>query len=86
MSAPSDPTKENASLERGEFSATQQKRNTHSTAEKKLATIRAKLWLAGGQTLQAATDGVFFVVTTWEWITKFNGLAELQVHADRGSR
>ena len=86
MSALSDPTKENASLERGEFSATQQKHIADSTAEKKLATIRAKLWLAGGQTLHAVTDGVFFVVTPWQGITKFHGLAELQVHADRGSR
>lgn len=63
MSALSDPTKEKASLERGEFSATQQKHMLDITAEKKLANIRAKLCLAGGQALHAATDGVFFVVT-----------------------
>lgn len=86
MSTPSDSTKENASLERGVFSATGQKHIADITAEKKLATIRAKLCLAGGQTLHAATDGVFFVVTPWQQITKFKGLAELQAHADRGSR
>lgn len=55
-------------------------------AEKQLATIRAKLCICGGQTLHIATDRSFFVVTPFGQITKFDTLAELQAHADRGAR
>ena len=54
-------------------------------AEKNLATIRARLCLAGGQTLHCADDGSYFVVTPWQQITKFDGIASLQAHADRGA-
>ena len=54
--------------------------------EKELSTIRARLCLAGGQTLHLATDGAYFVVTPFGQITKFDDLASLQAHADRGAR
>ena len=54
------------------------------SAQKALATIRARLCLAGGQTLHCADDGSYFVVTPCQQITKFDGIASLQVHADRG--
>ena len=50
------------------------------TLEKRLATIRARLCLAGGQVLHLADDGVFFVTTPFGQITKFNDLAALQAY------
>ncbi len=85
MSMRVNPTKENASLERGGFSATGQKHDTDITSEKKLWTIRAKLCLAGGQTLHMATDGAFFVVTPWQQVTKFDDLNALQAYIQKVS-
>ena len=59
--------------------------STKHSAEKTLSTIRARLCLAGGQTLHCADDGSYFVVTPWQQITKFDGIASLQAHADRGA-
>ena len=86
MSTPSDSTKENASLERGVFSATEQKHTGDITAEKAIATLRAALCLAGGQRLHIADDGVFFVTTPFGQIFRFDDLAGLQSHAKRSAR
>ena len=73
-------------LERAAGGATGKKHTTDITAEKTVATIRAKLCLAGGQRLHVADDGAFFVTTPFGQITQFNDLASLQAHADRGAR
>ena len=86
MSTPSDSTKENASLERGVFSATGQKHTTNITTEKAIATLRATLCLADGQRLHIADDDVFFVTTPFGQIFRFDDLAGLQAHADRSAR
>ena len=54
--------------------------------EKALSNTRAKLCLAGGQRLHVAEDGAFFVSTPFGQITRFENLAALQAHADRGAR
>ena len=56
------------------------------TPEKTLATIRAKLFLAGGQSLHIANDGVFYVATPFGQVMRFDSLASLQARADRGVR
>ncbi len=84
MSGPT--TKANGPLERAAGSATGQTHKADHSVEKTIATIRAKLCIAGGQTLHIATDGIFFVVTPWQQITKFDSLPELQAHAERGAR
>ena len=58
----------------------------HHTLEKTLATIRAKLSLAGGQRLHVADDGVFYVATPFGQVMRFDSLASLQARADRGAR
>lgn len=55
-------------------------------ADKQLATIRARLCLAGGQRLHIANDGIFFVTNPFGHFTRFNNLASLQAHAERGAR
>ena len=79
-------TKANGLLEQAAGGATGQKHDTNHIAEKQLSTIRARLCLAGGQCLHIATDGTFFVVNPFGQITKFDSLAALTVHADRGAR
>ena len=86
MSTPSDSTKENASLERGVFSATGQKHTADITAEKAIATVRAKLSLAGGQRLHIADDGVYFVTTPFGQVFRFDDLSRLRAHAERSAR
>jgi hypothetical protein len=80
------PPKANGLLEQAVCGATGQKHDSKHIAEKNLATIRARLCLAGGQTLHCADDGSYFVVTPWQQITKFDGIASLRAHADRGAR
>ena len=77
-----EKTKGAAPEELAPFAIEQTKRST----EKALSTIRAKLCLSGSQTLHIATDGTFFVVNPFGQITKFDSLAALTVHADRGAR
>jgi hypothetical protein len=87
MNAPSTESRNaNGLLEQAAGGATGQQHDTDHNVEKTLATIRAKLWIAGGQTLHVATDGDCFVVTPWQQITKFDDLASLQAYADRGAR
>ena len=52
------------------------------TPEKTLATIRAKLFLAGGQSLHIAEGGVFYVSTPFGQVMRFDSLASLQARAD----
>ena len=54
--------------------------------EKVLSTIRARLCQSGGQRLHVAEDGLFFVSNPFGQLSKFDTLAELQAHADRGAR
>lgn len=54
--------------------------DTNRSTEKTLSTIRAKLCIAGGQTLHATDDGCFFVATPWLQITRFNNLVELEAY------
>ena len=87
MNAPStNPTKANGPLERAAGGATGQNHDTNHIAEKQLSTIRARLCLAGGQTLHVAENGAFFVTTPFGQIKKFDTLAALQAHADRCAR
>ena len=78
-------TNENAPLERGSFGATRQKLRPNHNAEKALATIRAKLCIAGGQTLHVASDGAYFVVTPWQQIVKFDDFPSLQTYVAKVS-
>ena len=55
----------------------------NANPEKLMSTIRARLCLAGGQTLHRTDDGCFFVSTPWLQITKFDSFAALQAHVDR---
>jgi hypothetical protein len=87
LMARNDSTKEKtpvAGEQGGVFGRDIQQAN-HS-AEKLTATIRAKLCLAGGQRLHIAEDGCYFVTNPFGQITKFDDLASLQAHADRGAR
>ncbi len=83
MSALHNPEKTNGATPE-ELAPSATYKSNHS-AEKTLATIRARLCLAGGQTLHCADDGSYFVVTPWQQITKFDGIASLQAHADWGA-
>ena len=56
------------------------------TRDQTLATIRAKLYLAGKQRLHLAADGVYFVSTPFGQVMRFDSLASLQARADRGAR
>ena len=58
---------------------------TNGATAKVISTLRAKLAISGGQRLHVADDG-FFVVNLFGQITKFDTLAALQAHADRGAR
>ena len=86
MSAAFNPQQDENPLGGGLSSATGQKHDANHIAEKTIATIRAKLCICGGQTLHVATDGSYFVVTPWQQITRFDSLASLQAHADRGGK
>lgn len=68
----------------GDFGRDKQQANC--ITEKLVSTIRAQLCVSGGQTLHIATDDSFFVVTPFGQITRFDNLAALQIHADRGAR
>ena len=85
MIARTDPTKAK-SASPGKDQALFTTDGPKHSLEKTIATIRAKLCHCGGQVLHVATDGSFFVVTPWQQITKFDDLALLQAHADRGAR
>ena len=76
------PTKPNGPLERAAGGATGQKHDLDITREKTLATIRAKLYLAGMQRLHVAVDGVFYVATPFGQVMRFDNLASLQARAD----
>ena len=75
-------TQANGPLERAAGSATEQKHHFDHTLEKTLASIRAKLCLAGGQRLHVADDGVFYVATPFGQVMRFDTLASLQARAD----
>ena len=68
----------------GDFGRDKQQANC--ITEKVLSTIRARLCLSGGQRLYVAEDNVYFVSNPFGQLSKFDTLAELQTHADRGAR
>lgn len=88
MNGPStNPTKENAPLERGSFGATGQKHNADHNAEKALATIRAKLCIAGGFLLHRSLkdDGTttYLVVSPWGHTREFVSLSDIETAFSR---
>jgi hypothetical protein len=87
MNAPSTESRNaNGLLEQAAGGATGKTHKTNDSVEKTVSTIRARLCHSGGQVLHVATDGVFFVTTPFGQIFRFNDLASLQAHADRGGR
>ena len=52
----------------------------NTNPEKLISTIRARLCLAGGQTLHVAEGGTFFVTTPFLHVTKFDDLPALQAY------
>jgi len=87
MRTQGDPTKENASLERGVFSATEQRHINDITAKKTVATIRAKLCIAGGFVLHCSLkdDGTttYLVVSPWGHTREFVSLGDIEIAFSR---
>lgn len=83
MSSPlTESRKANAGFGPGVLSATKQTHAFDNTLEATLATIRAKLFLAGKQRLYRADGCVYFVATPYGQMMRFDNLSSLQARAD----